>query len=76
VAKGFFELFSSVRIEFLAEGSEWGRGGHNSPPNPCEGCRKVPIMSQVLSSIQYVCSRKASFSNMGAPNLLLALDAI
>jgi len=33
-------------------------------------------MLQALSSIQYICFRKTSGSNMGAPNLLLAPDAI
>jgi len=35
------------------------------------GRRKVPTMSQVLASIQYICFRKISGSNMGVPNLLL-----
>ena len=38
--------------------------------------RKVPTMSQVLFSIQYICFRKISGSNMGAPNLLLAPGAV
>jgi len=33
-------------------------------------------MLQVLSSIQYICFRKTSISNMGSPNLLLAPGAI
>jgi len=33
-------------------------------------------MSQVLSSVEYICFRKTSGSKMGAPNLLLALGAI
>jgi len=45
-------------------------------PNHCEECRKVPTMSQVLSSIQYICFRKTVGSNMESPNLLLASGAI
>jgi len=60
-----------------------GQGGFNSPaPSHYGGAQrlrrrgKVPTMSQVLSSIQNVCFRKTSVSNMEAPNLLLALGAI
>ena len=35
------------------------------------GLRKVPIMSQVHSSIQYFCLRKTSGCNMGAPSNLV-----
>ena len=45
-------------------------------PNDCERRRKVPTISQILSSIQYICFRKTSGSNMGVPNLLLVPDAI
>ena len=62
--------------------NEWGQGGHNSlganllwehwitagAPNFCGSCRKVPTMSQVLSSIQQICYRKTSGSIIGAPN--------
>ena len=41
-------------------------------PDDCGGGRKVPTMSQILSSIEYICFRKTSGSNMWAPNLLLA----
>jgi len=37
---------------------------------------RLTTISQVLSSIQYICFRKTSGSNMGAPNLLLAPGAI
>ena len=40
------------------------------------GCRKVPAMSQVFSSMQYIYSQKILGSNMEAPNLFLAPDAI
>jgi len=45
-------------------------------PNDREERRKVLTMSQALSSIQYICYRKTSVSNMGAPNLPLAPGAI
>jgi len=45
-------------------------------PNDCGGRRKVPTMSQVLSSIEYICFRKSPGSNMRAPNLLLSLGPI
>ena len=49
--------------------NEEGQGGHNSPgANSLRGRRKVPTMSQVLSSIQQICIGKSSASNMGAPN--------
>ena len=34
------------------------------------------VTSSLLSSIHYICLRKTSVSNMGAPNLLLAPGAI
>jgi len=36
----------------------------------CPGRRKVPTMSQVLSWIQYICSRKTLGSNMGGAKLV------
>jgi len=45
-------------------------------PDYCGGRRKVPKMSQVLSSIEYTYFRKSLGSNMEAPNLLLALGPI
>jgi len=42
----------------------------------CRGRKKVLTMFQAFSSIQYICFRKTSGSNMGMPNLLLALGAI
>jgi len=41
-------------------------------PNECRGRQKVTKMSQVLSSMQYICFRNTSVSNMGAPNSVLA----
>ena len=37
---------------------------------------KIPSLSHVRSSMQYICFRKISGSNMGAPKLLLAPGAI
>jgi len=48
----------------------YGEGGTiPRTPNHCGVRRKVPAMSQVLSSIQYVCFRKISRPNKGVPNL-------
>jgi len=43
-----------------------GQGRNEGAQFP--GRRKVPTMSQVLSSIQYICFRKTLGSNMGTPN--------
>jgi len=40
-------------------------------PNGSGACRKVPTISQVLSSIQYICFRKTSVSNMGRQTCFL-----
>jgi len=40
------------------------------------GRRKVPKMSQVFSSIQYIYSEKTLGTNMGAPNSFLSPGAI
>jgi len=60
-----------------------GVRGHNAPVDQSlggteslRGRRKITTMSQVLSLIQYICSQKSLSSNMGAPNLLLALGAV
>jgi len=45
-------------------------------PNVSWRRRKIPIISQVHSSIQSIFFRKTSGSNMGAPNLLLAPSAV
>jgi len=56
---------------------EEGQGGaiprtpnHCGAPNRCRGRRKVPTMSQVLSSTAHLLPKNLR-SNMGAPNLLL-----
>jgi len=56
--------------------SLWGRKITAEAPNHCGRCRKVPAMSQIPSSIQYICFRHISGSNMGALNLLFAPGAI
>jgi len=62
--------------------NEGGQGEHNSPganllrghwitagvPNYCWRRRKVPTMSQVLSSIQWICLWRNSDLTIGAPN--------
>jgi len=45
-------------------------------PDNRVGPRKVPTISQILSSVEYICFRKTSGSNVVAPNLLLDLDPI
>jgi len=52
----------------LARGAQFT--GHRvtmGAPYHCGGRRKVPTVSQVLSSIQCICFQKTSVSNMGAP---------
>jgi len=44
--------------------------------NDCGVAEKSQQCHNILSSIQYICFRKTSGSNMGAPNLLLAPGAI
>ena len=57
--------------------NEGGKGGTMPWAQNFRGRREVPTMSQVLSSIQYVCFGTTSgSSNMGAPNLLLVPGAI
>jgi len=46
--------------------NEGGKGGTiPRAPNHCGGRRKVLKLPQVFSSIQYICFRKTSVSNMG-----------
>ena len=50
--------------------NEGRQGGNNSPgAKSLWERRKVPTLSQVLSSMQYICFRKTSGSNTGVPNL-------
>jgi len=67
----------TIMLDVCRGVTRWGQGGAiPRAPNHCGRRRKVPTMSQVLSSMQYICFRKTSGSNMGAPNLLLAPGAI
>jgi len=64
---------------FSLEQQQQGRNEGGTIPGVSSHCRerrKVPTMSHVLSSMQYICFRKTSGSNMGAPKLLLAPGAI
>jgi len=65
-------MCNSCRIREVAQSV----GTISRSPNHCRGRRKVPIMSQLFSSWQYICFRKTSDSNMGAVNLLLAPGTI
>jgi len=60
-------------LHFSYQGrNEGGQEGKNSSSvESLWGRRKVPTMSQAVSSIQYIYFRKTSGSNMGAPILLL-----
>ena len=61
----------------LQSGAYQGRGKGTMPQVPNHlWHRKVPPMSQVLSSIQYICSQNTLGLNMGAPILFLALGTI
>jgi len=40
------------------------------------GWRKISTISQVVSSVQYICFRKTSWFEHGAPNFLLAPGTI
>ena len=44
----------------------WGCRITAGGPNHCGGRRKVPTMSQIFSSIHYICFRNITGSNMGA----------
>jgi len=46
-----------------------GRRITTGASNDCGGRRKAPTMSQVLSSIQYICFGRTSGSNMGGAKL-------
>jgi len=52
--------------------NEGEKGGHNFPrAESLRGLRKVPTMSQVLSSIQHICFGTISGSNMGRQTCFL-----
>jgi len=84
VHKTLFPLYTTTKMPPAMQGRNEGAMGHKFPgakslwgaPNHCGWRHKVPTMSQIPSSIQYICFRKISGSNMGAPNLLLAPGTI
>ena len=53
--------YISLGAESLWGDAKWLRGATSG----CKGRRKVPTMSQILSSIQCICFRKTSGSDMG-----------
>jgi len=62
-----------VSRKSVTGGGQWG---HNSLSAESLGGAEVPTMSHILYSLQYICSRKALGSNMGAQNLFLIPGAI
>jgi len=85
------KLFANVNIcsflyaalWFNQQGCNEGARGRNYPDAESlwvaeilRGRQRIPTMSHVLSSIQYICLRKTSGSKMGAPNLHLDPGAI
>ena len=57
----------------LQSGAQRGKqGGHNSPGSGITvGCRKVPAVSQVLNSMQYIYSQKSLGLKMGRQTCFL-----
>ena len=84
----FFKTLQNQLTFIQSQGRK--EGGHHSPDAESlsrhrittgstewlRGSQKVQTMSQVFSSIQHICFLMTSNSNMGAPNLLLALGAV
>ena len=69
--------FYTLHYGSISRGATRGQGGRNYPgAKSLWGRQKVPTMSHVHSSIQYVCFRKTPGSKMGAPNLFFAPGAI
>jgi len=80
-------VVARFRTWLSAQGrKEGGHGGHNSPGTELLLERQMTTgsaekskqchNSQLLSSIQWICFRKTSGSNIGASNLLLVPGAI
>ena len=69
--------FSTWKTPLLGTGGKRREKGDTilRVSNHCGGPRKVPTMSQLHSSIQYICVRKTSGSNIRAPTLFLAPGA-
>jgi len=74
--KGESAAFSTFKTTPLSKGlTRRGKGG-TCPGYRITGWRhKVPTVSQVLSSIQYIYSQNTLGSNTGAPNLFLVPGA-
>jgi len=70
--------FLHAALWFSQQGrNEGARGGRNYPgAESLWGRQKIPTLSHVHSSIQYICFRKTSGSKIGAPNLHLGPSAI
>ena len=82
-ARGSAALFAATIRRFDQEGNEGGKGrtiprtlNHYWGAEWLRGRRKVSTMSQVLSSIQYICFPKTSNSNVKPSSLLFAPGAI
>jgi len=75
-----YELFHYVESRDVTRRGKKGTipwaPNHVGSLNDCIGSRKLPTISQVLSSITYNCFRKSSGSNIWAPNLRLPPGAI
>jgi len=72
-----FQTSAEHYVVTAISGVTRGRKGETMPRAPSHwGYRKVPTMLPLLSSIQYIYSRKTLGSNMGVPNLFLALGAM
>jgi len=68
IVLGIFPIF----ITYHQRRNERGKGAQFPGCRITAGDQNVTTMSQALSLTQYICFRKASGSNMGAPNLFLA----
>ena len=72
----FFHFSTDFEVNTNSGVTRTDKGGTKHRRRITGERRKVPTMSQVLSSIQYIYSQKTSGSNMEAPNLFLAPGAI
>ena len=68
---GRWRSFTIVLLSMQERNKGGQRGAILWAANHCGEHRKAPTMSQVLSSIQYICFWKTPGSNRGVPNLLL-----
>jgi len=66
VLRTYLQCWQIQEKTYNQERNKGEQEGHNSPgAESLWGCRKIPTMSQVLSSIEYMWFRKISGSNMG-----------